>query len=280
MKPHLIVIGTQKAGTTWIHQSLDSNKQFYLPNFRQEIHFFDKEYSNGLDYYLNLYRNSLPHQITVDVTPDYFYETTISEKLLELERHWEKECRLIVTFREPVSRLKSAYLMKRERGEYTNIQNPIINDKALIYKSLYSEGLERILSDFGRDRILILLFEEMFNDTATTLNLISRHIGSNTPIINYYNGISINKSSGSQTRILRKSIRKSIRPLKNILGKEITHRIKTISSKLFNNFNPHNPTLTHEEISQINNTKSLFKDDVYRLAKIIKRDDLPKIWGY
>jgi hypothetical protein len=40
MPPNFLIIGAQKAGTTWLFQNLQSHPEIWLPA-EKEIHFFD-----------------------------------------------------------------------------------------------------------------------------------------------------------------------------------------------------------------------------------------------
>ncbi|SIS90719.1 sulfotransferase domain-containing protein [Paracoccus saliphilus] len=41
--PHVLGIGAQKAGTSWLHENLKQNKSLWMPPFK-EIHFFDHKF--------------------------------------------------------------------------------------------------------------------------------------------------------------------------------------------------------------------------------------------
>lgn len=56
-KCHLIVAGSQKSGTTWLHNTLEYQNEFWCPPSRQEIHFFDRLYDKGHEWYESLYNN-------------------------------------------------------------------------------------------------------------------------------------------------------------------------------------------------------------------------------
>ena len=49
--PNFLVVGAQRAGTTWLDAILRQHPEIYLPVKRKEIHFFDKNFSKGETWY-------------------------------------------------------------------------------------------------------------------------------------------------------------------------------------------------------------------------------------
>ena len=49
--PTFLVIGAQRAGTTWLHLVLQSHPHIYMPKRRKEVHFFDWYYDRGVGWY-------------------------------------------------------------------------------------------------------------------------------------------------------------------------------------------------------------------------------------
>ena len=43
MHPHFLGIGAQRAGTTWLHSTLASHPEIWMPRIK-EIHYFDRKY--------------------------------------------------------------------------------------------------------------------------------------------------------------------------------------------------------------------------------------------
>jgi hypothetical protein len=56
--PDFLIIGAQKAGTTWLRALLRHHPNVYMPD--REIHFFNKEhnYRRGLDWYARHFRGA------------------------------------------------------------------------------------------------------------------------------------------------------------------------------------------------------------------------------
>jgi hypothetical protein len=53
-----LIIGAQKAGTTWLHTLLRKCSQLALPNSTKELHFWDWHYRNGFDWYVQQFNHS------------------------------------------------------------------------------------------------------------------------------------------------------------------------------------------------------------------------------
>ena len=49
--PNFLVIGAMRCGTTLLDQLLRKNSDIYLPQKRKEVHFFDRYYERGIEWY-------------------------------------------------------------------------------------------------------------------------------------------------------------------------------------------------------------------------------------
>lgn len=283
---HLIVIGAQKAGTTWLHQTLDANKGFFLPVQPQEIHFFDKEWDSGFEYYLDLYRNARQDEITVDVTPDYLYDPEVPRRIKYFADQTGRVVEFIVSIREPLARMRSAYLMKRETGAYSDvpdIETAIHRDTALFEKSCYAPGIRRFINAFEKKHLLVFLYEELFVDTCLSLDRISNHLGLDRALKGHYEGIPINqaKRNSGRSAFLNMYGRNLKHLIRKQVGSSVWHALKRM--KLSMNKREHidgQPIITDKEENILQGYRRYFEDDVATAAKLINRPDLQALWGY
>ncbi|MFB6273714.1 MAG: sulfotransferase domain-containing protein [Salinibacter sp.] len=173
--PDFLIIGAQKAGTTWLRALLRRHPNVYMPD--REIHFFNKEqnYDRGLDWYAQHFRGADPDERIGEKTPNYLW-TNVPDAGSDApapHKHVAEtlpDVRLIAILRDPVARALSAYNHHMGRGR---LPPHVSMDRILFgeYQSLcrrhgiltmgeYDRHLRDYLSVFDRDQILILIFEE------------------------------------------------------------------------------------------------------------------------
>ncbi len=186
-------IGTQKGGTTSLHDILVQNKNIALPK-QKETHFFSVEEinKNGLDYYFNTFfdKTELQQcQLIGEVDPSYCYFKNTAKRIHD-QLGQGYEIRFIFILRDPVKRAFSHYLMSRRRGyEKNSFEYAVENEKnridenfgyinfSYISRGYYSEQIKEYLKYFDPEQFLFLRFEEDFvKDRARTLDRISEFL--------------------------------------------------------------------------------------------------------
>jgi hypothetical protein len=111
--PEFFVVGTQKAGTTSLHDWLVKQPEICLPKLK-ETQFFStlSNYANGIDWYLDQFPDANESSIVGEICPDYMYFEGVPERIIT---HC-KSPKLIFIFRHPIDRAYSHYLMKCREG--------------------------------------------------------------------------------------------------------------------------------------------------------------------
>ena len=69
--PTFFVAGSQKSGTTTIHDLLNQNTQISLPEYK-ETHFFSSDYNKGINWYLKQFIEN-KYKIRGEVDPSYMF---------------------------------------------------------------------------------------------------------------------------------------------------------------------------------------------------------------
>ena len=74
-KPDFMIIGAQKAGTTWLWEKLNLHHGTSLPK-EKEIHFFGgvENYQKGREWYYNHFSNLDPYKVTGEASTTYLYD--------------------------------------------------------------------------------------------------------------------------------------------------------------------------------------------------------------
>ncbi len=243
MKPNYICIGVQKGGTTSLINYLNLNPDIFMIN--KEMHFFDRKLSKGklsnkdIEKYEKLFKTN--KKIIGEKTPSYYYLRYAIDRIYD----YNKDMKLIIILREPISRAFSHYNMhlhdrKKTLADVTDEQifkeviaeenkklnNLRSNGIDIIIRGFYDEILEYILSKFSRDNLYIGISEEINKDKLKYYNEIYEFLGaSKLEKINDTLNIHIRKYEKSIPKKLEKYLYNIYKPhnekLYKILGRKI-----------------------------------------------------------
>lgn len=179
-KPDFLIIGAQKAGTTWLWQMLNSHPDTALPE-EKEIHYFGSSelYAKGADWYYKRFEGIPPDKVTGEASTTYlservpyFFESENAlkydnslPKLPELVADQLPDAKIIVSLRDPVRRAISAYSHWMRKGNLpvsAGLQRTVEEHPRLRIVEMgdYATPLGTWLDVFPRDNVLVLIFEE------------------------------------------------------------------------------------------------------------------------
>jgi hypothetical protein len=149
-------VGPPKTGTTWLHTCLVGHPGLCLPR-RKETHFFDRYYERGVDWYRRQFNDSAM-ALRGEIGASYFFSPEAVERIY---RHNER-CKVIVNLRDPVARTFSFYLLFYRRGELLgDLDSSLKEMPRLLESSRYEILLPQWIERFGRERVLIILLQDV-----------------------------------------------------------------------------------------------------------------------
>ena len=195
--PRLLIIGTQKAGTTFLGAMLNQHPNLTTP--RYEIHYFDKKKTPPTAAEYRTLFDCEDGQVSFDKTPMYLFCRGCPKKVKEVVPH----ARFVVLLRQPIARFVSSVKMDCSAYRLRNLEvlnNMNIKDireaencvyaKTLpdairlcpwkvsrLARGCYAESLLNWFNYFPRDQFLILNFEDLVRDPQRVGNQILEHIG-------------------------------------------------------------------------------------------------------
>lgn len=170
--PDFIAVGPQRTGTTWLHQVLQG--QVGLPRGIKETDFFLKNYSMGVDWYLEFFRDYPPGLPIGEIDPNYFSSDRAIERIAEAV----PRVKIICSFRDPVERLYSSYrVMRRDAWTRVGFEQTIAENKVVRESSRYTHYLRKWLERFGSERVLVCLYDDLVNSPQAYLDRICDFIG-------------------------------------------------------------------------------------------------------
>jgi len=185
--PDFLILGAQKAGTTALYAYLRRHPEITGPVYK-EVSFFDRHYVHGERWY----RAHLPIRhggIAGEASPSYLFHPLAPERVARML----PDARLIAILRNPVDRAFSQYqhevalgreelsfdeALAREDERMRGEIERMLGDPAYFSyawwnhtyaaRGRYAEQLERWFEVFPRDRLPVLLTDELAADAAGT----------------------------------------------------------------------------------------------------------------
>ncbi|MGH3568966.1 MAG: sulfotransferase domain-containing protein [Pseudonocardia sp.] len=290
--PDFVIIGAQKAATTFVQASLREHPQVWLAT-GEDPFFHDPHYDRGsLDRFARPYARR--HELRMGIKcPDYLGRPEVPARLVGDLSSPD----LIVCLRNPVQRALSAYywlmrwgmvpiepaepglrkILDGGYGERGDVVAPI-----LAY-GRYHEHLSRYLEHFPREKLLVVLDEDLRLDPDTSMRRVHRFLGLDPDIAPSSMPAKVNAGIYSPDRLrflhLRNrfmvcwdesrtiaSVPKPINPLTRLYCNMIAAVDRYVLARVYGNAKP---TLSAELASRLYDH---YRDDVARLEELIGRD--------
>jgi hypothetical protein len=186
-----LIAGTQKGGTTALAAYLARHSQVFIPTAK-EVHFFDNEEHDWRQPDWSLYhqhfREALPTQIWGEATPITMWWRPAIERLWR----YNKDVRLLLILRNPITRAYSHWNMERRRGtDQLGFLEALQQERercraalpfqhrvfSYIDRGFYSQQLREIWRFFSPDQMLVLRQECLAQSPASTLSEIEQFLG-------------------------------------------------------------------------------------------------------
>jgi len=202
--PDFIVVGTQKGGTTELYDQLAQHPQI-APSFAKEVHYFDANYSKGLNWYSAFFppladanTDATSGCITGEASPCYLFHPDVARRV----QATLPSAKIILMLRNPADRAYSHYhhevrlgyetlpfeqALAHETMRLTGEKARMLTDENYYsnrymhysYQSrgLYIEQVQRWFESFPQEQILLLKSEDFFSNTAAVMHEVHRFLG-------------------------------------------------------------------------------------------------------
>jgi len=239
-EPYFIVIGAQKAGTTSLFSYLAQHPK--IATNRKEIHFFDRNYHKGIDWYEKIISRTKQDRIIVgEATPSYIFEPHVSRRVF---RHYPN-VKLILLLRNPVDRAFSAYKMRvRNGGENRSFEevvrselkllkddDPVIRRRSLkndsiITRGIYISQIKRWMEFFPSRQMLILCAEDFFNNPRKIMKKVYRFLKVHEHDFGNFTVMNAGESNEIMSDQIRTELVEFYKPYNQKLQEYLTHEAK------------------------------------------------------
>ena len=190
MKPNLFIIGSMKAGTTFLWTLLAAHPSIFMSEPKEPCYFVDPKdlqtvfpwmwrrgYWKSEQNYLRLFEASGDAPVVGEASVFYSYLPMAPGVAARISR-FNPDARLIYLMRDPVERTISHYWHNvRYFGEHRPIERAIQDDPQYLEVGNYARQLPHYFEHFERERILLLTFEQLTENPAATAAAVFDWLG-------------------------------------------------------------------------------------------------------
>jgi hypothetical protein len=253
-----VVIGAQKCATSWMYYCLRDHPGICVPSKKLEAGYIGGAMfrEKGEAWFFDRFQPE-PGQVTGDVSVEYLWDP---DSAAALQPHAAK-AQLIISLRHPVDRMVSGYFWLVRRGDLPNLpleqgiaavlrarpgfpdplDGPV--DQA-VRRSLYGPQIRRFIEMFGADRIKVVLYEDIAQDSLTQIQDIYRTLGVDPTFVppslnaapkkNSYNRWLLAIESSTKSKVVAKLCNYAhqaitwVRPRPDILPQHLRRELNTL----------------------------------------------------
>jgi hypothetical protein len=165
MYPDFLIIGAQKAGTTWLHHNLQVHPEVWMPDY--EVHYFDRRVRDlgtfDDEWYSSLFEEGEGKTIG-EVTPAY---SIVDADIAAHAHEIMPESRLIFLMRSPMERAWSHAVMRivKKEGGVENVPEDVLlrrfDREKSILRTNYLRTLENWGASFPTEQIFVGFLEDI-----------------------------------------------------------------------------------------------------------------------
>ncbi len=181
-----IGIGVPRAGTTYLSSVLATHPEICISHSK-ETHFFltgelrgkatprEQYYeTDGLNAIERYFSHCKPFSVRGEFSPWYIYDTAA----LTAIKNEFPDCKYLIVLRDPVSRALSAHRHLLSGGKVpARFEKAAAARPEIIEQSFYASYLENVFSIIPKERVLVMIYEEMISEQEKTMETLANFLG-------------------------------------------------------------------------------------------------------
>lgn len=173
--PNFLYIGPDKAGSSWLHETLIQHPQVYLTPAK-DLYFFDRYYDRGLAWYAEQFRDARPEHVVVgEICQDYLADQRAPERI---HASLGDDVSMMVSLRDPVERAWSSWLYARKHGVWPeDFLTALRTVPELLEHGRYATGLDRFTEHYPVAAIHVAVFDDLAADPQAFLDATTDFLG-------------------------------------------------------------------------------------------------------
>jgi hypothetical protein len=229
--PNFFLVGAPKCGTTAMFNYLAAHPDVFMPRTKEPKFFApdldegtradERSFIRDLDEYLALFSDWRGERRVGEGSVWYLYSSVAAQEI----KRFAPEARIIIMLRDPVETMYSLHAQRLVSGaedlrsfdEALRAQEDRANGKrlpkyafvvkGLLYRDVvqYASQVERYFDTFGRDRVLVLIFEEFAADPAYAYRQVCQFLEIDPTFVPTFERV--NPSTVVRSRLVRDVLR-------------------------------------------------------------------------
>ena len=290
--PNFFIVGAAKAGSSTLWRHLLCHPEVFMPEdelFKEPRYFSHPGKYKNLEHYLRLFSDATPaHRRIGEASTAYLTCPSAAERIATYGKEHNLGIKIIIMLRNPADRAVSLYnWMVQDGYEYSsNFESAIKRESQRAHKisrfwepnyfhnymyyrsGLYSDQVSRYLKLFGKENVHVVIFEDFIRKTANHLEDIHEFLNV-SPAKEVYS----DRVENPSYQVISPGIQFTLRKLTKLLSKLRLLRPESKESRDF----LLKVGLTNKKAAKAkpefrNQLLSRYRDDIYRLEKLINID--------
>jgi hypothetical protein len=181
--PNFLIIGAMKAGTSSLYRYINDHPQVFMPE-RKELQFFGRaDWRDRFEWYEAQFQPGDSAIAVGEASTNYSKHPSIpnaADQIAQTIPH----VKLIYVLRHPVDRAISQYLHEILHGrESRPIGVALQSDPHYLDLSRYAMQIGRYLEHFPRERLLLVLSDELKHDRLATVQRVYAFLGIDADVV-------------------------------------------------------------------------------------------------
>jgi hypothetical protein len=307
--PDFFIVGHAKSGTTALYEMLREHPQLYLPESKEPWYFASELQERTpprpegtprtLEEYRAWFADAAEGQRVGEASALYLWSHTAAAAIAEVQ----PQAQIIALLREPASFLRSLHLqlietyvetehdfgralaLEDDRRQGRRIPRHTYWPKALLYSEhvRYADQLRRYHEAFGRERVLVLVYEDFRADNEASVRRVQRFLGvdDTVPVVPSRANPTVQMRSPGLHRLMHSVTvgtgRGSLAvkgALKSVMPAEVRRGlVRTVNERLLHRA----PAEADEELMA--QLRARFKPEVVAVSEYLGEDFVSR-WGY
>jgi Sulfotransferase domain len=266
--PLLLGLGPIRSGTTWVHQLLLGHSQV-ATTVVKEINFFNLNYEKGEAWYREHFMPvNGATRLLADISPTYIMDANVLARVHETVR----DPLLMVNLRSPYERLVSWYY------RYFEDEDPISMlavggeaHEAGLQVGLIAPTLERYIDLFGRNRLILVDYEDLKRNPADLARQVQRRLGLDIEMPRSITRV-VNASTHSRSASLRRLVHLA-GWLPSKVSPELFYRLRySVLHDIVLRWRPLPQSTIRENVAVLDSLRPPFERDIDRLEELLQMD--------
>ena len=194
--PNFFIVGAPKCGTTAMHTYLKQHPDVFMSSFKEPHHFgtdiVNPFYLRDRGQYLKLFEDATTESRVGESSVNYLYSRLAASEIkaaypealiIALLRNpidmiHSQHNELYYQGKEPVADFEQAMALEAERAAGRHVPD-VPNPATLLYRQTarFAEQLQRYFDEFGRDRVLVIIHDDMLADVRAVYRRTCEFLG-------------------------------------------------------------------------------------------------------